>query len=454
MGTTISPLANQADPIRIRVPFVTTSFVRNILYYALLWPLWWVLGIEQILLPFFLIFELIRFLLRSNWQVRINTTGLFALALAIWWFAPLLWLDRNYLDIFLKDIATIWSQAIFLILVINCVKTRADWQNLVKALTIMAAYMAMAGAIYLSGIWRGSFTSAFGLILPSSLVESSVFFKSIAIRSFGDLSIGQEGLLPFRIRGFSLTFSSLSMLCLILIPFSFWQAKVSSGLYRSLLTAITIGLLLCLIFTESRIAYVALAVAILFYWALHAGILRKRYLLLTIGLALAITGIILLLVYLLQKPIYNAFEGFFIDLRPASFIERLNIYVVTLRLLPVHPIAGWGVPVRITGTSNAYSAGTHSSLLGMFFQHGIVGMILYIMLWLSLWKQAIRGMREKHNDRFLASFWIVVATSFLAFNIRELADSWWWDQSLMFIVWIFWGMVITAKESLAPPMAS
>lgn len=452
METTIATPNNQANPIWIRVPFITTSFVRNILYYALLWPLWWALGIEQILLPFFLIFELIRRLIKSNWQVRINTTGLFALALAVWWLVPLIWVDRNYLDIFLKDTATIWSQAIFLILVINCVKTRDEWQLLAKALLIMAVYMAIAGVVYLSGLWRGDFTSAFGLILPPSLVESSVFFKSIAIRSFGDLSLRQAGLFPFRIRGFSLTFSSLSMICLILLPFTFWRANISRGFHRLLLTAVTIGLLLCLIFTESRIAYVALVITILFYWALHAGVLRKKYLPLTIGLTMAIAGFTLLLGHLLQRPIYNAVEGFFINLRPASFLERLNIYVVTLRLLPEHPIAGWGAPVRIPGTSNAYSAGTHSSLLGMLFQHGTVGLILYIALWLSLWKQAICGMRDKHHNRFLASFWIAVATSFLAFNIRELADSWWWDQSLMFIVWIFWGMVITAKENLAPSM--
>ncbi len=80
--------------MRVSLPFVSTSFVKDLWYYALLWPLWWALGIEQILLPFFVIYELLRFLIRSDWRVRINTTGFIALALAIWWIVPVIWVER------------------------------------------------------------------------------------------------------------------------------------------------------------------------------------------------------------------------------------------------------------------------------------------------------------------------------------------------------------------------
>jgi len=431
----------------MRLPFVSTSFVDDVYYYALLWPLWWALGIEQIILPFFLVYELIRFFLRSNWQVRINSFGLIALALAIWWLAPIFWVDREFLDIYLKETATIWSQAIIIILIINCTRTRRDWWILIKALTIMAFYMAASTTIYLLGIWRGSFTSALGLALPSSLVESSVFFSSIAIRDFGLMVEGIE-VFPFRIRGFSLAFSSLSMICLILIPITYWRMMIAKGTHRILFAAITLGLFLGLLFTGSRISYLAIAAAVPLFWILHNGLLKGHNLPFTIAPTLILIGGIIILGYIAQGLIYGTLESAFIDLRPGSWAVRFKIYELTIRMLPEHLIAGWGVPVRIPGVSSAYSIGTHSSILAMLFQHGIVGLALYIALWIYLWKHVIQGLKERQNDRRLTLFWISAATSFFAFNIREIADSWWWDQSLTFVVWVLWGAVITAAACL------
>lgn len=433
--------------MRVRLPLVSTSFANNLWYYALLWPVWWALGIEQILLPFFTLYELVRFLVRSNWQVRLNTTGILALLIAIWWSVPIIWADREFLDIFLKDLAAIWSQALILILIYNCVKTRREWRLVVQTLTVMAVYTAVAGLIYLSGVWRGSFISALGLILPQSLVDSSAFFASIAIRQFGSPA-GEVGLLPMRLRAFSLSYSSLSMICLLLIPFIHWRLKLSHGNKRILYGIIVLGLFLCLIFTESRISYLAFIAAVPLYVLLQFGLLRGHNKPVTIALTLAGIGIAIAVVYMAQGIIVDMIESAFIDLRPSSWIVRLNIYIVTLRLLPQHLIAGWGVPVRIPGASNVYSAGTHSSYLGTLFQHGIVGFFLYIGLWLSIWKPIIRGLRGTHFDRELAGFWVAAATAFFAFNIREIADSWWWDQSLTYVVWIMWGAAITAARCL------
>lgn len=435
--------------MRVSLPFVSTSFVKDLWYYALLWPLWWALGIEQILLPFFVIYELLRFLIRSDWRVRINTTGFIALALAIWWIVPVIWVEREFLDIFLKDTATIWSQAIILILIFNCVRTRQDWWILVKALTIIAVYMALAGVIYLSGIWRGTLTSVLSMGLPSSLVENSVFFSSIAFRDFGQpIKSTQVVLLPFRLSGFSLTYSSLSMICLILIPFTYWRMKVSKSTYRILFAIVTIGLLISLIFTESRVAYLALAAAIPLYWIISKGLLRGHNLPFSIALTMAAVGGGILLGYIAQGFIFDTLQSAFIDLRPGSWMVRLKIYEETLRLLPEHLIAGWGVSVRIPGVGNEYAAGTHSSVLGMLFQHGIVGLALYLALWISLWKQVIQGVRDGHGNRKLILFWATAAAAFLAFNIRELFGTWWWDQLLMFVVWGYWGAVITAARCL------
>jgi hypothetical protein len=438
---------NLSRSMRVRLPFISTSFANNLWYYALLWPVWWALGIEQFLLPFFTLYELARFLIRVNWQVRINTTGFIALLLALWWLVPVFWVDREFLDIYLKETASIWSQAILIILVFNCVKSRQDWWLVIRALTIMAAYTAIGGMIYLSGLWRGSFPSLFGLILPQSMIDDSAFFTSISVRQFG--SVAREvGLIPIRLRAFSLSYSSLSMACLLLIPFAYWRMKISQGNIRLIFGGMAIGLLFCLIFTESRMSYLAFIAALLMYWILRLGLLRGHNRPFSIALTFFGIAVALLVGYIAQRIIMDILQSAFVDLRPSSWLVRFNIYVVTLRLLPEHFIAGWGVPVRIPGASSVYSAGTHSSYLGILFQHGIVGLILYLGLWVSIWKYVIQGLRQKLQNREVAFFWITIATSFFAFNIRELADTWLWDQSLTFILWLMWGATITATSSL------
>lgn len=438
-----SPTLNY--PIRARVPFISTSFARNLWYYALLWPVWWLLGIDQLLLPFFALYEMARFLIRGNRRVRLNATTMFALLLALWWVVPIIWVDRDFLDIFLKETSSIWAQALMLILLLNSIRTREEWWLAVRALTVMAVYTAAAGLIFTFGVWRGSLTSALGTMLPASRVASSAFFSSIAIRKFGAMATG-DGLFPFRLMGFSWSFSALSMICLLLIPLVYWRYQIARGRPRLFYLGVLGGLMMCLVLTESRLAYLAFLAGVALYCALRLGLLREPNRPFTIALALTGVGAALLFGYLALGPIREVIQSVFVNLRPASWIERLNIFVVTFRLLPEHLIAGWGVPVRIAGTSSVYSAGTHSSYLGMMFQHGIIGLLLYLGLWLSLWRVVIRELRRRHASRHLALFWMAIAFAFFAFNLREAADTWWWDLSLLYVAWLQWGLVMAAPR--------
>lgn len=435
----------QTRPLRVRIPFVTTSFGHNLVYYVLLWPVWWLLGIEQLLLPFYLLYETTRFLIRAGWQVRVNSTILYALGLAVWWIVPVIWADRDYLDIFLKETATIWSQLLLLVLVWNCVRSKGEWRLLQRALTIMAVYTAAASIIYISGVWRGEVVSLVGRMLPSSMVDASAFFSSIAYRRFGEAAV-EVGLLRYRLAGFSLSFSSLSMVCLLLIPFITWRGLLARGVGRLFYVGVGIGLFIGLVFAESRISYLAFVAGAGLWFVLQSGLLRGQNRAFTIAATMLAVGVGLLLVYATAEILLRSFQSAFIDLRPGSWLVRFNIYIVSLRLLPEHPIAGWGVPVRIPGASSTYSAGTHSSFLGMLFTHGIIGLVLYLAIWISIWKAVVKGLGEKHTPRARRLLWVAMAVAFLSFNIREIADSWWWDQSLTFVLWLMWGSSLTAAR--------
>jgi hypothetical protein len=432
-------------PLRVRIPILTTPFAHNLAYYAALWPLWWLLGIEQILLPFFVLFETARFLVGAAWRVRINMTILFALGLAVWWVVPIIWADRAFLDIFLKETATVWSQLLMLILIWNHIRTEREWRLVVRALTIIAIYTAAAGMIYVIGLWRGEVVSLVGRVLPQSLVDNSSFFSSIAYRRFGAAAV-EVGLLRHRLTALSLSFSSLSMACLLLIPFTTWRAMIARGAQRLFYIVVVFSLTVALIYTESRISYLALVAGAALFAILWLGLLRGQTRLFSLAVTLLGVGIFALLAYVAVETIIRSLQSAFIDLRPGSWLVRLQIYVVTLRLLPEHPIAGWGVPVRIPGAPSDYSAGTHSSYLGMLFQHGIIGLLFYLAIWATVWRAVIKGLAERRMGRERALFWMAMAAAFLGFNIREIADSWWWDQSLTFVMWLMWGVALAAAR--------
>ena len=444
MASEISP-TTAPRPIRARIPFVTTSFANNLVYYAALWPLWWLLGVEQILMPFFVLFETARFLIGAGWRVRVNMTILFALGLAVWWVVPIIWADREFLDIFLKETATIWSQFLILVLIWNRVRSEGEWRLVIRALTIIAIYTAAAGMIYVVGLWRGEVVSLVGRILPQSLVDNSSFFSSIAYRRFGAAAV-EVGLLHHRLTALSLSFSSLSMACLLLIPFVAWRSLVARSWQRLFYAAVAFSLVIGLIYTESRISYLALVAGAVLFAVLWLGLLRGQTRLFSLAVALLGAGAFALLGYIAVGTIIRSLQTAFIDLRPGSWLVRLQIYVVTFQLLPEHPIAGWGVPVRIPGAPSDYSAGTHSSYLGMLFQHGIIGLLFYLAIWASVWRAVIKGLAERGLGRERALFWMALAAAFFGFNIREIADSWWWDQSLTFVIWLMWGAALTAAR--------
>lgn len=434
-------------PILVRIPFITTTFATDVYLYALLWPVWWVLGIEQLLLPFFIGGEAVRYLLRSRGRFSINASARWAILLAVWWLVPVIWVDREHLDIFLKDSTTIWSQALILFLFWNSLRTQKEWHFVVRALEIVALYTVLGGLFFLSGLWQGEFLSGIGRLLPSSLIESSAFFDSIAYRTFGVTAI-EGAVFTNRVSSFSLNFSGLSIVSLLLWPLIFWRFLTTSGLVRVRSGIIVVGLLICLVFTESRMAYIAFIAGLGLLFALRMDLFRGNNKLLAVAMACIATALGVALAYLAFQLISELFRSVFLEWRPASWLSRFNIYVETFRLLPEHPIAGWGASVRRPGAASTYSIGTHSSYLALLFQHGIVGLLLYLALWLSIWRVIITTLRQSPRATAMTMFWIAAAVALFSFNVREVADSWWWDQLTTFTIWLMWGLVLTVPRFL------
>jgi O-antigen ligase len=416
-----------------------SGFSRHLHLLVLMWPAWWLLGVDQFIVPLFAVLELVRLLASRQGRIALNMPCLMALLLAAWWVVPVPWLEPGHLQVFVKELATAWSQVFLLVVITNEVRSPEDRQALIRSLLVLAAWVAAGAVVYASGLWRGEVTTLLGKLLPAGLREGSEFLSSISTRSLGTAVDWQDA--SRRLSSLALNFSGLSMLALLLIPLAAWRLVRSRGWHRLAAGSVLGGLLLGLVESHSRTARLAFLAGIGF----AAACLASRYMsrALRWGLAGALCALALVAVAVNIDPILYAVESRFIDERSDSFWVRSQVYRETLLYLGEHPIAGWGQPVEIPGLRRVFSAGTHSSYLGMLFQHGVVGLLLYLGLLATIWRRVLRGLRSSPRSRPELGLWLALACTLLSFNLREAADSWWWDQLVVLTVWCVWGLVIS-----------
>jgi len=435
------------------VPFVSTPFSFDLMLFLALWPLWWILGLEQILPPLFLTWETARYLWQARGRFTVSAPVVWAGLLAAWWLVPALWVDREYADIFVKETAAAWSQVMMLFLSVNAIRTAREWNQAARGLKWLAVFVSVGGLIYALGLWRGETLSAVGRLLPANLVESSTFFRSIAIRRLAVVSTEGTALFTGRLISLTLAPTYLSLVSLLLIPFMAWQMTEAKGRARIALGLALAGLLVCLAGTESRVAYLAFGVGLAAFGVYASRSLNRRARTVLYAGAATLVVLAILGVVIGFGGLDDLWRAVAVEWRPGSISVRTRVYLETFRLLPEHPIAGWGVQARIPGIRSSFSAGSHSSILAMGFRHGAVGLVLYIGLWVSIWREILRGLKRSGASQGAQGFWVAVAIAMLGFNIRELADAWWWDQTLTMALWTLWGLFLAAKVKDTLPAA-
>ncbi len=424
-----------------------SPFSRHLYLLALLWPVWWILGVDQFILPVFLGLELAREILVRRGRLIVNGPCITAFLLAAWWGIPVFWVDSGNLAIFFKGLVTAWCQVFMLLLVTNAARRPVERELLIKVLTALGAWIALGTMLYVSGLWRGEISTLLGLVLPEQLRQGSEFWSSISRRSLGHGVLWQG--VDYRISSIALNVSALSMLSLLLLPLATWRLTRLRRWHAVAGAAVLLALFVGLMASRSRTARLALLAGLVF--GLGCLVLRRFSPGLR-GLALAtIPALAALAVSYSFDDLRSAFETRFVEERRESWWVRSEVYQETLIYFREHPIAGWGQQVAIPGLRKIYSAGSHSSYLGMLFQHGIVGLLLYLSLLVTIWKRVLRnlGLWGRARPSPQLGFWLAVAVGLMSFNVREIADSWWWDHLVTLSVWSVWGLAMTTdRESL------
>lgn len=411
------------------------TFPRRFYSLCLSWPFLWWIGLEQFAVSFFLFFEII-FLIKASPVIKIDRLVRWNVALFVIWMVSIPVVD-NW-GLYIKGWVTILTQIMFLIVINNQVKTKEDWLICFNGVSIIGAYLGIGAIIFISGAWDGEINTVIGRFIPDSL-STSYFFQSIKTHAFGAVDL-EDVAMGKRVTSFALSYSSLSMAFLLTMPILYFKFKTETIIKSVFWYGCFVFSVIGLVFTESRVAIISGALGFVLFVCMRLWQAKGAFSKLNKVVVLTSLFFCLLVTVLLSNEIASVLEDKFSNVRSSSAVTRARIYEETIKLIPEHLFFGWGTSVPINNTEKLYAAGTHSSILGMLFQHGVFGLAVYMVIWYVVWKDILlwKGKKALGKQEKLAK--IVFITAMFCFNVRELADIWWWDFTLCLILWGLWGL--------------
>lgn len=383
---------------RLRVPFVNAPALTDVWWLFALTPLWWLLGVEQLVWFPFLFLTLFRMLLSSGYRVRVTATarwlGLFLVVQAI----SALFIVESYRLMTFGRTYGLYLSAWMLLAVITHQVT--EWRQIRSLVRVAVAVMIVAsliGLIGFSGLWRGSFTSSLGAVLPDA-IKDTAFGGAMAVKSIGRPGyfawLGGSFYRLSSIFNFSGAYASALA---IMIPAAVYLARTArSRTERIAMTASIPLLVLNLGLTSGRGAVLAWILGGLFIVAVTAAA-RTRLRFLIVAGALASTLVVGVVTLRPQETVLPLVEAFLYARGPGSTVARASVYRLTVEEVGERPFFGWGTQRRDPRLD--YPLGSHSDHLGVLYKFGGVGFLVAVCIWVSLWFDTRPRWKVVREDR-------------------------------------------------------
>lgn len=412
----------------------------------LLLPLWWVLGIEQFIWPVVLFWSTLKILLSGTRVLFPAILQILTLFIAVYLISAFFIIEPVRYVTYLRTLGT-YMAAWFIIFILA--NTLRDWTSIRRFIQIIAISMLIAvtvGALGITGIFRPSFSSLMGQLLPSWITDTA-FGGNIAQRNLGFQSWFSWFGNYFRISSFFLWPTTYAPALALTFPVMLYLFQYGRHRYQKLFWSASLMLLLLnLLFTTGRIAALALLCGAVFWYFLsrHHKLIYRLMVFLLLFLV-ALLGSFLSPVEVSPQQLVSDFVFARGSGSPSS---RLIIYQKTLEGFLERPIFGWGTERDIADTSDSfiYPAGSHSYYLGVLYKQGIVGFVIFMLLWLAIWraseipKLATPPYREQIAFLFIGR-WIIVTAMIIA-----LTTSLDLDALVMLFFWTLIGLLIATQR--------
>lgn len=403
---------------------------RALFYTLLFWPLWWILGIDQIFPPVMVILV--------GTGIIVSSRGKFSISLP----ARVLFIFLLVQLISATQIGTLgrllafglrwgyWLSIFFLFIYIeNARIPERNLRKLVYTGLMIVILQAVIGvvSIILYTINGGYFTfiaplgKAIVQLLPPDPYLETVF----VVREIG--RIGSFFSYKYlRLLGFETLPTLYSMVLALSVPLVVYF--FSKGKWRVMLLGL---IFINLIFTTSRTSLlVLLSGSLIFYLFVIRTSRNKKQLLLLSSTMIAIVGFVLVITNLSAVL-------FSVDSLTSFRSEtRLSSYDGAIKTFFQSPLFGFGTPIDPDPTDYVPAYGTHSQYLSVLFSHGIIGFVVFIVLLFSLWFVLI-SLRRKKRYRNFADIGIWIFISYLLNGVTTLFTT---NYFALIFPWLYFAM--------------
>lgn len=300
----------------------------------------------------------------------------------------------------------LFASAYFLI--VNNIKTKNQWYNLVMV------FIAAGVFVGLLGIYQNFFIDN----TASSWVDSEMF---------GDIST----------RVYS-TFDNPNVLgqyLVLTIPIVFavlYSVKTISK--KAVFLVSFLIMCACLVFTWSRAAWVGIILAVGFFLVMK----DRRW------FSLCILALIIM-PFVLPESIISRITSIG-NLKDSSTAYRVSVWIASLRMAKDFWISGIGLGSgafeRVYQNYALNGAGfalhSHNFYIQLVVEMGILGLVLFLMIILSAYKQIISINEKNTLNKNVA---IAMGGALIGYLFQGVAENLWYNYRMILIFWIYMGIL-------------
>lgn len=416
-------------------------------------PIWWLLGVEQIVWPIAMSLIALGVALERRTVPLDPVLGLLALFLGTYAISALFIVEPDRYVTYLRNLSTYVSALFVLYVLMTTVRTWQQVRRILRAILFAMGVASVLGFLAILGLARPTFASPFGMLLPD-WITATAFGSNIASRTVGWTSWFSVFGEYFRVKSIFLWPTTYAPALAFTIPIACMFFAQSRRLRsRALYGALALLMLVNLAFTTGRMAMIGLVAGGLYWFffrtrrATHLtrAVMASLALVISLG-AFAAAPRTLAPDQLIADAVYARGSG--------SPDARILIYRRTIEGALERPIFGWGTErdIRDVSSEFIYPAGSHSYILGTLYKQGLAGFAVFVALWVAIWRltrpwRPETGQRCSVTDRkqiaefFDVGRWIVV--SVLITSLTTVLDL---DATLLFFLFVIIGCLAALRR--------
>lgn len=445
------PAPNLMDRPRLRLPFIDTGPLFDLRWSLLLFPVWWVLGIEQFIWPVILLIATAKLLYLQHFKViAVPPLKWFALYLLAILISSFFIVESFRWFTYIRNFGAYLAGFLIFLIITNRARSWKAIDKLVDALLIAMLIAGVAGVLAAIDVWRPEFQSIVGRLLPSAVADTN-YGRLIVSRRLGGQGWFAGLGAYYRLSSLFLYGTHYASAIVFTLPFMFMRLD-QKNIFKKIAVVLGIALLVVnLVFTTGRVAMVSLLGGGLYFVIFHS--LHRRTVRALLAICVTLLLLLTLLFVLLESSypspdnvttrVTDSLSGFLLARGSGSFTDRFAVYQSSLEGVASRPFFGWGTERDVPGVR--YPAGSHSEYVAVLYRQGLVGFILFIGLLWSSWRSTRppSGTQSRLPEGTLLRYgrWFFVTAL-----LNSLAADPAIDTPVYVIVWCCLGLLVAASR--------